>query len=378
MRAKRTGRRALYFFAAAIATMAIATSCASLQKDLLATSAGDAAAADIDSLEREIVPLDVSPDAEKISHARTLVRSLEQKGIKDAAFEARLAAWSGRLFLIEGKRAEAERLSTRSRELLPGDVPGMVLSARLERDGEKRLEALERSLSIEPSSGALFVEKAQTLVELRRYREAVAAFDASFPLLPGFYEVTWGQTRDRAWALRDIDPTVSDRQRELAAKGSISWRDAIEIAQDSGGLPKGFANKESRGSDKLFDLLVGKSFIPRMNDYAQSAAHTEGVAEPRSLEPTDPLDRAGAAWFLWHLFADRRGDQSLLSRYSARYRSGAGLASPVPDVALDAPFFDSALGVVERELMALPDGVNFRPALPVSGAEFRGMLERCK
>jgi tetratricopeptide (TPR) repeat protein len=375
---KRPARRALYLFVAALATMAIATSCASLQKDLLATSAGDEAAADIDSLEREIVPLDVTSDTEKIAHARALVRSLEQKGIKDAAFEARLAAWSGRLFLIEGKRAEAERLSTRSRELLPGDVPGMVLSARLERDGEKRLEALERSLSIEPSSGALLVEKAQTLDELRRYREAVAAFDAAFPLLPGFYEVTWGQARDRAWALRDLDPTVSDRQRELAAKGSISWRDAIEIAQDSGGLPKGFANKESRGSDKLFDLLVGKTFIPRMNDYAQSAAHTEGVAEPRSLEPTDPLDRAGAAWFLWHLFADRRGDQSLLTRYSARYRSGAALASPVPDVALDAPFFDSALGVVERELMALPDGVNFRPALPVSGAEFRGMLERCK
>ena len=378
MRAKRPARRALCILAAGITIMTLAVSCASLQKDLLATSAGEEAAAEIDSLEREIVPLDVSPDPERIAHARERVDSLGRMGIKDAAFVARLAAWSGRLFLIEGKRGEAERLSARSRELLPGDVPGMILSARLERDVEKRLAAIERSLAIESSSGALLAEKARTLFELRRYREAVAAFDAAFPLLPGFYEVTWGATRDRAWALRDLDPTVSDRQRELAAKGSISWREAVEIAQESGGLPKGLADQKSRASDRLFTLLVAKSFIPRMSDYGQSAARVRGLDAPRPLESTDSLDRAGAAWFLWHLFADRRGDPNLLSRYSARYRFRAGLASPIPDVALDASFFDSALGVVEREIMALPDGVNFRPSLPVSGAEFLGMIERCK
>lgn len=374
----RLARRALCIPTAAIAIMTLAVSCASLQKDLLATSAGEEAVADIDSLEREIVPLDISPDSESIAHARARIHSLEQKGIKDAAFEARLAAWSGRLSLIEGKRGEAERLAARSRELLPGDVPGMILSARLERDGAKRLGAIERSLTVEPSSGALLVEKAQTLFDLRRYREAVAAFDAAFPLLPGFYEVTWGATRDRAWTLRDLDPTVSDRQRDLVAKVSISWHDAVEIAQGSGGLPKGIDAKESRGNDKLFTLLVAKSYIPRMSYYGESAALVGSNAEPRPLAPADTLDRAGAAWFLWHLFADRRGDPSLLTRYSERYRSRAGLSSPVPDVALDAPFFDSALGVVEREIMALPDGVNFRPALPVSGAEFLGMIERCK
>ena len=378
MRPIRPARHTFYLLTAAIAIMTLAASCASLQKDLLATSAGEEAAADIDSLEREIVPLDVSPDSESIANARARVHSLEHKGIKDAAFEARLAAWSGRLSLIEGKRGEAERLAARSRELLPGDVPGMVLSVRLERDGAKRLGAIERSLTVEPSSGALLVEKAQTLVDLRRYREAVAAFDAAFPLLPGYYEVTWGATRERAWTLRDLDPTVSDRQRDLVAKVSISWHDAVEIAQGSGGLPKGIDAKESRGNDKLFTMLVAKSFIPRMSDYSQSVSLLGSNAKPRPLAPADTLDRAGAAWFLWHLFADRRGDPRLLTRYAERYRSHAGLSSPVPDVALDAPFFDSALGVVEREIMALPDGVNFRPALPVSGAEFLGMIERCK
>ncbi|HNY17397.1 MAG TPA: hypothetical protein PKL75_08100 [Treponemataceae bacterium] len=378
MRPMRPALRALRILTAAIAVMTLAASCASLQKDLLATSAGDEAAADIDSLEREIVPLDVSPDPEKISQARERVRSLERKGIKDASFEARLAAWSGRLSLIEGKRSEAERLAARSRELLPGDVPGMVLSARLERDREKRLAAIERSLAIEPSSGALLVEKAQTLFELRRYRETVAAFDAAFPLLPGFYEVTWGATRDRAWTLRDLDPAVSDRQRELAAKASLSWREAMEIAHESGGLPKGISAQEARGSDRLFTQLVAKSFIPRMSDYGDSPSRVGGLAAPRPLESSDTLDRAGAAWFLWHVFADRRDDPSLLTRYSAKYRSRAGLTSPIPDVALDAPCFDSALGVVEREIMALPDGINFRPSLQVSGAEFIGMIERCK
>ena len=49
-------------------------------------------------------------------------------------------------------------------------------------------------------------------------------------------------------------------------------------------------------------------------------------------------------------------DQKLLTRYRLKYAS-----SPVPDVPVDAPWFDAVLGVVEREIMDLPDGVNFKP-----------------
>jgi hypothetical protein len=48
----------------------------------------------------------------------------------------------------------------------------------------------------------------------------------------------------------------------------------------------------------------------------------------------------------------------------------------VPDVEVGEPWFDAVLGVVEREVMDLPDGVNFRPEGEVSGLEYLTMLQR--
>ncbi len=358
----KNSARALLIVAVIAAVLASATSCASFQRDLLAKSAGEAADKDIDSLEKAIAPLEASPAPESIIQARSLVGDLERKGIRDAVFEARLAAWSGRLSLIEGKRADAEKLAKRSRSLLPGDVPGTVLSLRLERDGNLRLEGIEKALLIEPSSGQYLLERANTLLELRRYREGVAAFDAAFPLLPGFYEVAWKNERNRAWSLRDLDPSVSADQAALAEKDAITWRDACALAQEAAALPASVKTAKGRGPDALFNHLAAASYIPRA----------------QVTKSDDTIDRADAAWFLWHVVAGKAGDPSLLTKYSARFRTGTGSASPVADVPLESPFFDSILGAVEREIMALPDGVNFLPALPVKGADFMGMLARCK
>jgi hypothetical protein len=48
----------------------------------------------------------------------------------------------------------------------------------------------------------------------------------------------------------------------------------------------------------------------------------------------------------------------------------------VPDVAVEEPWFDAVLGVVEREIMDLPDGTNFRPDGEVSGLEYLSILQR--
>ena len=364
---------AAFAFSAIVALAGgISVSCASLQRDLLATSAGVEASDDISALERKIAPLDRDPAPGAIESARDLVRSLERKGIRDAAFEARLAAWSGRLYLVEGKRVEAERLSRRSLSLLPGDASGIALAARLERDGEKRLAALDASLSVDPGSGLLVLERARTLLELRKYRSAVAAFDASFALLPGYYEVLWRDERNRAWTLRDVDSGSSSAVAAVAEKSAISWADAVELARSVGALPGDLAAKRNASPRSLFDGLVSSSWIPGPGIWASS----QSSARPPS--PADSIDRARAAWFLWHLVSDRERDASLLSRYSSRYRSVSGSVSPVPDVPVDAPFFDAALGCVEREIMALTDGVRFTPNLPVGGAEFLRMLEKAR
>jgi hypothetical protein len=52
--------------------------------------------------------------------------------------------------------------------------------------------------------------------------------------------------------------------------------------------------------------------------------------------------------------------------------------SPIADLPLLSPFFDSIMGCVESEYMALPDGRNFAPAEQIRGAEFLTMLKKLK
>ncbi len=79
--------------------------------------------------------------------------------------------------------------------------------------------------------------------------------------------------------------------------------------------------------------------------------------------------RKDVAYFIWGIVSRAEHDPKLLGKYRAKYA-----ASPVPDVPIDAPWFDAALGVVERELMDLPDGVNFQPDGPVTGLQYLEIL----
>ena len=88
--------------------------------------------------------------------------------------------------------------------------------------------------------------------------------------------------------------------------------------------------------------------------------------------------RSGAAWFIWHLYAEARGDRSLLTRYSARYSSTAVSRNPIPDIPLLSPFFDSILGCVETEFLSLPDGRNFIGQDIITAVEFLSALKKIR
>jgi hypothetical protein len=47
-------------------------------------------------------------------------------------------------------------------------------------------------------------------------------------------------------------------------------------------------------------------------------------------------------------------------------------------VPVDTRWFDSVLGVVEREVMDLPDGQSFRPDSGLSGMEYLGIIGKLK
>jgi hypothetical protein len=244
----------------------------------------------------------------------------------------------------------------------------------MEPDPEKRLALINDALALEPAgnTGELLIERGRLLLGSRRYREAVAAFDTAFSRLSReVYRETYGPSRDQAWEMRDVTADTESGTAAILQRPVLTWRDAIELTKNETTLLRFLTAGRDWSSNEIFSRLLDRSFIP----LSQDAAATEWPARAKP-SAEEGINRAGAAWFLWHLLAENRADRGLLTRYSSRYANRPNAASPIPDLPLGSPYFDSVLGCVEREIMSLPDGRNFVPGDPVRGAAFLAMLRK--
>jgi len=359
--------------------LALFSSCTSTGDISLNTQTSQAEK-NLTELEDVIVPLEaLGPNEARnrigdITTARQLIVHMEKDSAADAYYSARVSAWSGRLAILDGRYSEAVRLHRLSVTSSPGNLPAVVLSIRLEGDPAKRLEMLEKELAIlgqkAAGIGELNIERGRALDELNRFAEAAGAFDTAFSSgISKVYSDSYRPQRNRAWELRNSSG-VDAGSLSLLGRESITWNDCITLAKNETHLLRFITGGRAISDAELFNRLVEREFIPITQDIT--------VTQWPSVKPraNDVLTRAGAAWFIWHLYAEERADRGMKSRYSARFATGANPRSPIADVPALSPFFDSILGCVETEFLSLPDGKNFRPAQSIRGTELLTILRK--
>jgi hypothetical protein len=220
--------------------------------------------------------------------------------------------------------------------------------------------------SFSSGTGELQIERGRTLLDLRRFSEAAGAFDTAFVSgIDSVYAQSYRDARDRAWELRNV--AAQGGTFEILQRGGLAWKDCIALIKNETQLLRFLTAGRDLPETELFNRLLDRAFIP----YTQDVALNEWPKT--SPKPEDPVFRCGAAWLLWHLYAEARADRGLLSKYSAVFSSRP---SPIADLPALSPFFDSILGCVETELLSLQDGRNFRPAESIRGAEFLTALKK--
>jgi len=340
--------------------------------------------ANLAEIEAKVVPLEASAETlnsnemrnrqRDITAIRQQITQMERESSGDTDYQGKLIAWSGRLSLLENRYSEAQRFYRQSNSVSPGNLPAVILSIRLEGDPQKRLEIIERELAMlgQRSSGIgeLNIERGRALFDLNRFSESAGAFDVAFSAgLDSVYPDSYGSFRSRAWELRNTSG-VAAASLNLLGRETITWNDCIALTRNETQLLRFLTAGRTVAEAELFTRLLERGFIP----FSQDITVTQWPAtRPRGDEA---VTRAGAAWFIWHLHAESRADRGMLSRYSARFATGANPRSPILDVPPLSPFFDSILGCVETELMSLQDGRNFRPSQPIRGAELLAILRR--
>ncbi|MCL2197186.1 MAG: hypothetical protein FWB77_06180 [Treponema sp.] len=359
---------------------AVFSSCSSTSDISLNSGQTSQADKSLAELEDVIIPLEALGTNEArnkigdIAAARQLIVHMEKDSAADAYYSARVVAWSGRLAVLEGRYSEGVRLHRLSASSSPGNLPAVVLSIRLEGDPSKRLETIEKELAVLGQKGMgvgeLNIERARALGELNRFSESAGAFDTAFSSgIRKVYADSYRQQRNRAWELRNSSG-VDSASLSLLGRESITWNDCITLTKNETQLLRFITGGRTISDTELFSRLIEREFIP----ITQDITVTQWPASKPKANET--LTRAGAAWFIWHLYAESRADRGMLSRYSARFATGANPRSPIADVPPLSPFFDSILGSVETELLSLPDGRNFRPAQLIRGAELLAILKR--
>jgi tetratricopeptide (TPR) repeat protein len=351
--------------------------CTTLKKDLLVDSSKVQTEGNLAELEKVIIPFEAAGGTNARSRqndlaaARRMISGLEKEASADADYSSRLTAWSGRLAILEGRYSEALRLYRQSIVLSPGNIPSVILGIRLEGDPAKRLELVDKELAlIAPSSpgyGELQIERGRALVDIRRMGEAAGSFDIAFAAaLDPVYRESYRAMRNRAWELRNVEGSAVD----ILTQSGINWKDCITLIKSETQLLRFLTGGRDMSENDLFNRLLERSFIPATQDSNLSEWPT---AKPK---PDETVLRGGAAWIIWHLYAESRADRGMLSRYSARYATGNRPRSPIADIPPLSPFFDSILGCVETELVSLPDGRNFKPEEPIRGSELLSALKK--
>lgn len=310
-----------------------------------------------DALEARLLGLRLSPDTRALSALRAEIDRTAALADLPRQRRARVDALAAEAALLAGDTGSARRHLASAEALSDTDEEAWVVKALLETDPAKRPAVLEQGILKVPAAARLLCERGEAFLAAGRYAEAAQDLEEGLRgLVPGYAQL-YGADRDRALALARVARDAGGAP--LVAEGldaPLTVRSMVERTAS-----------ESR-------LLAGVSPDPATTYAALlPSLKTAGLLLDPAAAPEAPAVRKTVAWFLWGLVARAEHDPKLLTKYRLKYS-----ASPVPDVAVSDPWFDAALGTVEREIMDLPDGVHFRPDDPVTGFELVGMLGSMK
>jgi tetratricopeptide (TPR) repeat protein len=331
--------------------------CRTLPGDQITRSAGEQETAALDAFALRLLDLRLSPDAARLEALRAeLDRSASRPGWSREA-QARVDALRAEAALQAGDRPAARNLAEAAARLSDAEEGVWLVRAELEPDAARRLALLSEGLAKSEKKARLLCERGRELLKAGRYAEAAQDLDEGLRGLDPAYRALYGADRERALSL-------AQAAREAGSAAALGKPESLEGPLSLRGMVER-AFRETR-------LLSSLSSNPAPSyEAVLPALQAAGLLLDPAAAPETTATRKAVAFFLWGLIARTEHDPRLLTRYRRKYS-----LSPVPDVGVEEPWFDAVLGVVERELMDLPDGVNFQPDQPVSGLEYLSILQR--
>lgn len=351
-------------------------SCASLQQDIYISSEDNAYIySSIEYYETSFIEIDakyaLSQDVQ--SQAATLLEELNSYMnsalVAEPVLIARLTALKGLLQEMNKNKSAAEASYKQASSLQASDRYVLLLGSRLEKDTEKKLNFVQNILNKDPDNPVILLEKAKLLIKQKDYQNSLAIMDDAFMIftrenLEAYNEV-YGSVRSYVWDLYTIG-NDNDSAADYALADNLTVDTMIELTLSNTKLLDNYKPK-SKSNVKTKDLIE----TLKKEHFFNSAKDYYGMSESyNEILQSDVISKRYCARFFWNIYVKKYGDVSMLTKYSDRYKNSGRSKSPIADITLENSDFDAILGVIENEIMELPDGRNFLPDEKVTVIEF--------
>ena len=350
---------------ACIILIASLSSCASLQQDVYTSSIDNVYIYNsIEIYEHQFIAIDerfhtnpetASSDISSLLSEISLYKTTTN--VSEPYLIARLRAFEGLLYKMSGNSREAEAAFQQAKNLQKGDNYVQLLGSRLEKTPEKSLEYVDSILAIDKNNAVILLEKGKLLYRTKKYKEAIALIDKAFILFDNEglkdYRTVYNPLRTYIWDLSKISDSEADgglSEKNLLA--GLSLESMVELTLSNTKLLDSFKSGRNTSAKNLIPQLEKRNYI-------SSDMLTAPV-----------ITRRLCARFIWNTYVRKNGNLNDLTRYSEKYKKSGRTKSPVQDIFIDDVDFDAILGVIENELMELPDGRNFKPEEAVTNMQF--------
>lgn len=342
-------------------------SCMTLQQDV-AVSIEEELSPEIIQIEQELAFMHAEyildgkkPTIEKADALIKKINTLLGDINLQSAPQARLKTFQGYLCFITNRVATAKVYYQQAITTYKGEVHSVILGSRL-----GIIKDLSSQKVAKNDQALLTLELAIQLYQKQEYMQAVAKFDEAFISLESFYQEAFSSIRNEAWRLRNISSQTDISEADILKKDSITVLEMIKLTQQT--------------TDYLFNLTASKKYsdanlVKHIISCGMLDAKNSNNNTSEKITKDTIATRIIAARFLWNIYTNKMAGTNLTS-YHKQF-SEAGF-SPIEDLPLTSEDFDAVLGCIEKEIMELPDGINFYPNRNISGMDFNLSLKRIK
>jgi len=353
-------------------------SCASLQEDVMVTSAVE------NSIVKETGTYEdsfLSFDSARLTGGVVSMKEMDRVATEieskitahtEPAVEARFRAIEGLLCLMQNKTKKARELYDAAKNAQAGDVYVLLLNSRLQRTSAEAMAAIEEYLLFDTTNPLFLLEKGILLYKESFFGEAVANFDSAFLLFDQEnkpeYRDAYSSIRDTAWKYHS---TGADKVT-VDTTGFLTCERMVALTMENTDLLEDFVLDSNISASALVKKLEKSGFFTAVGDTDPDSFSS------KELTGSSEITRTQCARFLWNVYIHGKGNAKLRNMYSARFSRTKDQLSPVEDVQLTSIDFDACIGVVEKEIINLTDGRLFEGDKIVSEIDFLEFVKNCE